>query len=87
MPVDPGYHGYPPLIQRDQYAKGGLGRWYWDFRDKIILDFIRSEDQDILARLIHEVDGAASFQAFLEAEKATRWAEIRWNEPQRVIYR
>lgn len=48
MPVDPGYHGYPPLIQRDQYAKGGLGRWYWDFRDKIILDFIRSEDQDIL---------------------------------------
>ena len=48
MPVDPGYHGYPPLIQRDQYAKGGLGRWYWDFRDKIILDFIRSEDQDII---------------------------------------
>jgi hypothetical protein len=40
-----------------------------------------------LARLIHEVDGAASFQTFLEAEKATRWAEIRWNDPQRVICR
>ena len=48
MPVDPGFHRYPPLIQRDQYDKGGLGRWYWDRRDQIILDYIRSEDHDIL---------------------------------------
>lgn len=48
MPVDPGFHRYPPLIQRDQYDKGGLGRWYWDRRDQIILDYIRPEDHDIL---------------------------------------
>jgi len=48
MPVDPGYHRYPPLIQREQYAKGGIGRWYWDFRDRIIFNFIGSDDQDIL---------------------------------------
>jgi ubiquinone/menaquinone biosynthesis C-methylase UbiE len=48
MPVDPGYHRYPLLIQREQYAKGGLGRWYWDFRDRIIFNFIESDDQDIL---------------------------------------
>ena len=48
MPVDPGYHRYPPLIQREQYAKGGIGRWYWDYRDRIIFNFIRPNDQDIL---------------------------------------
>ena len=48
MPVDPGFHRYPPLIQREQYDKGGLGRWYWDRRDQIILDYIRPEDHDIL---------------------------------------
>ena len=48
MPVSPDHHGHPPLIQREQYAKGGLGRWYWDFRDRIIFNFIGPEDQDIL---------------------------------------
>ena len=48
MPVDPGYHRYPPLIQREQYAKGGMGRWYWDFRDRSIFNFIQPDDQDIL---------------------------------------
>ena len=22
------------LLQREQYAKGGIGRWYWDYRDR-----------------------------------------------------
>jgi ubiquinone/menaquinone biosynthesis C-methylase UbiE len=48
MPVDLGYHRYPPLFQRDQYDKGGLGRWYWDRRDQIILDYIKPENHDIL---------------------------------------
>jgi SAM-dependent methyltransferase len=48
MPVDPGYHRYPPLIQREQYAKGGLGRWYWDFRDRIIFNHIGADGRDIL---------------------------------------
>jgi len=48
MPVDHRYLRYPPLIQREQYAKGGIGRWYWDFRDNIIFNFIKPDDQDIL---------------------------------------
>ena len=40
MPVDPGHHSCLPLIQREQYTKGGLGRWYWDCRDRIILNLL-----------------------------------------------
>jgi ubiquinone/menaquinone biosynthesis C-methylase UbiE len=35
------------LFQREQYAKGGIGRWYWDWRDERTLSFIGSE-KDIL---------------------------------------
>jgi SAM-dependent methyltransferase len=28
------------ISQREQYRKGGLGRWYWDFRDKMILPLL-----------------------------------------------
>ena len=31
------------LPQREQYAKGGIGRWYWDYRDQRTLSFIRNE--------------------------------------------
>lgn len=48
MPVNPQHDSALPLIQREQYAKGGLGRWYWDWRDKTILDYIGPEDQNIL---------------------------------------
>ena len=24
------------LLQREQYAKGGIGRWYWDLRDETV---------------------------------------------------
>lgn len=35
------------LRQREQYAKGGIGRWYWDYRDGRTISNIRDE-KDIL---------------------------------------
>jgi len=35
------------LRQREQYAKGGIGRWYWDLRDERTLSCI-GEERDIL---------------------------------------
>lgn len=32
-----------PLRQREQYAKGGGGRWYWDYRDRRALFLIGQE--------------------------------------------
>jgi len=32
-----------PLLQREQYTKGGIGRWYWDFRDRRTLSYIGDE--------------------------------------------
>lgn len=31
------------LPQREQYAKGGVGRWYWDYRDQRTLSSIKDE--------------------------------------------
>jgi len=31
------------IYQRKQYQKGGLGRWYWDYRDKQVISRIRDE--------------------------------------------
>jgi len=36
------------LYQRDQYAKGGIGRYYWDFRDRAIFKCISVVPQFIL---------------------------------------
>jgi ubiquinone/menaquinone biosynthesis C-methylase UbiE len=36
-----------PLLQREQYGKGGIGRWYWDFRDRRTLSCI-GDEKDIL---------------------------------------
>ena len=33
-----------PLRQREQYAKGGIGRWYWDFRDRQTFSYITAEE-------------------------------------------
>jgi ubiquinone/menaquinone biosynthesis C-methylase UbiE len=35
------------LLQRDQYAKGGIGRRYWDYRDRRTLSYL-GEEKDIL---------------------------------------
>ena len=36
------------IYQRDQYAKGGVGRWYWDRRDRVALELVRPSDRAIL---------------------------------------
>ena len=35
------------LYQRNQYEKGGIGRLYWDYRDKVVLSNLSKEDQHI----------------------------------------
>ena len=37
MPVDVNLPKEDMIYQREQYAKGGLGRLYWDYRDESIL--------------------------------------------------
>jgi len=37
MPVDAGVSKDGVVYQREQYAKGGAGRKYWDFRDDAII--------------------------------------------------
>jgi hypothetical protein len=34
MPVHYGLPKEGMIYQRDQYEKGGIGRWYWDHKDK-----------------------------------------------------
>ena len=48
MPVTPSTPHQPQILQRAQYAKGGWGRRYWDFRDQAILDFLAPGDSAIL---------------------------------------
>ena len=36
------------IYQRDQYAKGGLGRWHWDKRDQFALNLVRSFDRALV---------------------------------------
>ena len=38
MPVDTNLEKEGIIYQRDQYAKGGLGVRYWDYRDKVALN-------------------------------------------------
>jgi ubiquinone/menaquinone biosynthesis C-methylase UbiE len=40
MPVDTNLEKNGMIYQRDQYAKGGLGVKYWDYRDKIALSHV-----------------------------------------------
>lgn len=48
MPVTEHADATRPLYQRDQYAKGGLGRRYWDHRDARALAFIGPGDRSLL---------------------------------------
>lgn len=48
MPVSTALHQEGMIYQRDQYQKGGIGRWYWDYRDKIILENIHKDAGVIL---------------------------------------
>ncbi len=48
MPVHPDLPKEGMIYQRDQYAKGGPGRWYWDFRDSIAFSYINQGHHIIL---------------------------------------
>ncbi len=48
MPVTSHSTSNHTLYQRDQYKKGGLGRTYWDYRDKITLSFLDDKDRCII---------------------------------------
>jgi len=48
MPVAESNQQQETIYQRDQYAKGGIGRWHWDKRDQLALNLIRSSDRTIV---------------------------------------
>ena len=44
MPVDTALPKEGMIYQREQYAKGGPGARYWDYRDKVALDLVTGND-------------------------------------------
>ena len=48
MPVTEFNQNQQTIYQREQYAKGGLGRWHWDKRDQIALNLVRQSDLTIV---------------------------------------
>jgi SAM-dependent methyltransferase len=48
MPVTQFDQNQKTMCQRDQYAKGGMGRWHWDRRDRLALNLIRASDLKIV---------------------------------------
>lgn len=44
MPVDTGLNKEGMIYQRDQYAKGGLGVRYWDYRDNHAFQYVIGND-------------------------------------------
>lgn len=43
MPVDTGLNKEGMIYQRDQYAKGGIGVRYWDYRDEVAFRYIAGD--------------------------------------------
>ena len=48
MPVTERNQRQEKIYQRDQYAKGGIGRWHWDKRDQLALNLVRPTDRKIV---------------------------------------
>jgi len=48
MPVNEKDTGARPLYQREQYEKGGPGRLYWDYRDRVALSLLDDHDRRII---------------------------------------
>jgi len=44
MPVDTGLNREGMIYQREQYAKGGLGVRYWDYRDRVAFRHVTGND-------------------------------------------
>jgi 2-polyprenyl-3-methyl-5-hydroxy-6-metoxy-1,4-benzoquinol methylase len=47
MPVDINLK-QKQIYQRAQYAKRGLGRTYWDYRDKVALSYVDERDTRVV---------------------------------------
>ena len=43
MPVDVGLNKEGMIYQREQYAKGGIGVAYWDYRDRSVFRYVRGQ--------------------------------------------
>ena len=48
MPVTECNQKQETIYQRDQYVKGGIGRWHWDKRDQLALNLVRSTDRTLV---------------------------------------
>lgn len=48
MPANEKQISGEPLYQRKQYQKGGVGRIYWDYRDKVALSLLDDRDKRIV---------------------------------------
>lgn len=48
MPVNEKQTSGVALYQREQYQKGGISKWYWDFKDNMVLNEINEKDDTIL---------------------------------------
>jgi ubiquinone/menaquinone biosynthesis C-methylase UbiE len=48
MPVTEVSQKQQTIYQRQQYTKGGLGRWHWDKRDQTALNLVRPGDLTIV---------------------------------------
>jgi ubiquinone/menaquinone biosynthesis C-methylase UbiE len=48
MPVNEKQTAGQTLLQRSQYGKGGIGRLYWDYRDRVALSFLDERDRNIV---------------------------------------
>ena len=48
MPVTECNQTQETIYQRDQYVKGGIGRWHWDKRDQLALNLVRSTDRTLV---------------------------------------
>jgi 2-polyprenyl-3-methyl-5-hydroxy-6-metoxy-1,4-benzoquinol methylase len=48
MPVTEVSQKQQTIYQRQQYTKGGLGRWHWDKRDQTALNLVRPSDLTIV---------------------------------------
>lgn len=35
------------MSQLERYEKGGIGRWYWDYRDRQVMKYIRGQILDV----------------------------------------
>lgn len=47
MPVDINLK-QTPIYQREQYAKGGIGKLYWNYRDNVVLSHLGTRDTCVI---------------------------------------